>query len=350
MAKAFLDEHVVHNYMVKRFDEGKLRMKKVIVKGMVVRKPNWVPVKHLSYRNTLFPDFEEIKLGNGSVVPAELKFSTSSFDYHKTGHRSHQQYIDEKANGLIVISLKHDHMPTGFSAEELDVWELDYSDFSSWCRINFDLLLARQMNVHSGSRRVYLMMPGSKNFFPVSSNQQSVPPAIKSGIWCPQTTYTGYDLAEGDVILFIRIRGCNSRIVQPPYLSEKNRIAQGGSKRNWVSRDTTLQPWKILDIHICEVSSEILSREEYCDMNSIPRSTQLWVEDPEANGAWRWGRVFEFNHIKQINCEIPVSNLYDRNIGHNLVFTLADFLRQAGANRFEISNDEYVYLLQKLIA
>ncbi|SVD20478.1 uncharacterized protein METZ01_LOCUS373332, partial [marine metagenome] len=268
---------------------------------------------------------------------------------HNSGHRSHQQYLQEKANGLIVISLKHDYMPRGFSSEKLDVWELDYSDFSSWCRINFDLLLARQMNVHSGNRRVYLMMPGSKNFHPVSNKSQTVPPAIQSGIWCPQTTYTGYDLAEGDIILFMRMRGCNSIIVQPPYILERNRLASGGSRRNWLSRTNSLHPWRILDIHICEVSSEILSREEYCDINSIARSTQLWVDDSKQSGKWRWDRVFEFKHKKQINCNIEVSKLYNRQVGHKLVFTLADFLRQAGANRFEIDNDEYVYLLQKLI-
>ena len=343
------DNDTIKSDLIKGFDEGKLRMRKVIDRGTIVRKPSWHVVKHLSYRNTLFPDFEEIRFGNGPIVPAELKFSTSSFGYHNISHRSHRQYLDEKKNGLIVVSLKHDHMPRGFSSEKLDVWELDYSDFSSWCRINFDLLLGRQMNVHSGNRRVYVMMPGSKNFYPVSKKLQTVPPAIESEIWCPQTTYTGYDLAEGDIVLFVKMKGCNSVIVQPHYISEGERLASGGSRRNWVSRNPPLNQWRIADIHVCEVTSEIMSREEYCDINSLDRSTQLWVQDPQNDGKWRWDRVFEFENIKQINCNVEVAKLYNRQIGHNLVFTLADYLRQAGGNRFEINNDEYIYLLQKLI-
>jgi len=128
-----------------RFNDKQLKVRKVISSGKLVYNPSWINVhRFVPPDSTRFPDIEEISLGpHNKNVPAEVKFTTSKFDYHKPTNINYTNYIFQKQLGLCVIVLKHDHMSVGMSAEQLDVWELNYNDFSAYCRDNFTQLLER---------------------------------------------------------------------------------------------------------------------------------------------------------------------------------------------------------------
>jgi len=353
MGRAFVDEHIIYRYMMMRIDENQLRIRKVIDAGSLVTNPCWIKVQRLApITDTRFPDINQISLGaRNAMVPAEVKFITSKFGYHKPTDPNYQNYLIEKANGLCVIVLKHDHMPSAFSAELLDVWELDHEDFSAFCRTNFHQLLDRQLDIKKGKKHI-LMAPGPKNFYRKQGMQ--ILPAIESGIWCPQNALTGYQLAENDIVLFIRFKGGSSRTVQPPHRAELARLAQGGRKRNWLNQppaNTTLANWRILDLTVCEVTSRIRSREEYCDIKQIPRNQKLWHNDPLYPSGVRemWPRVFEFKTLNHYQLDVNIKDLYDNKIGHSLTNTLSVFLSQGGKNYFVLERDEYEYLLQRII-
>ena len=214
-----------------RFNDKQLKVRKVISQGKPVYNPSWINVHgFVPPESTRFPDIDEISFWpHKKMVPAEVKFKTAKLDYHNPSDSNYDNYLEQKKLGLCVIVLKHDHMPSRMSAEQLDVWELDYHDFSAYCRDNFTQLLERQLDISIGNRYL-LMAPGRRNFYRNSSRQQ-IPPAIESGIWCPQSRLTGYDIAPGDRILFISFRGANSVILQPIWRAELLRLDKGGSKR-----------------------------------------------------------------------------------------------------------------------
>jgi len=158
------------------------------------------------------------------------------------------------------------------------------------------------------------MAPGSNNFYK-NTTGHAIRPAIESGIWCPQSKFTGYDIAPRDRILFISFKGANSTILQPIWKAECLRLIQGGSKRNWVKRAPALKNWIINRLTICEVTSTIQSREEYCDRKKLNRNTQLWADDPispTSSNRDKWNRVFEFKKLFDFNVEAKLIDIYDR--------------------------------------
>lgn len=352
MGRAFIKEDIIYRYMEIRSREGLLKVRKVIKEGRRVNNPSWERVNFLQpITDTFFPDVDGISLGkNNAIIPAEVKFITSKFAYHKPTDSRHNEYLFQKSRGLCVMVMKHDYMPNGLSAEELDVWEFDYHDFTAFCIDNFTLLLREQLDDSVGCRYI-LMHPGSENFYR-KNDQQKIKPAIESGIWCPQTTFTGYDIAPGDRVLFVNsTRGWGP--IQRPFLDERERLNQAGSRRrNWISRVPELvDDWKLKMFTICEVTSTIMSREEYCDLHKLPRETQLWNDDPlEGGNRVKWPRVFKFKTLYKFDINMKMSEIYDTNYGHTLVDKLTDFFRQSGAAHIVLDNQEYECFLQKIIS
>jgi hypothetical protein len=118
-----------------------------------------------------------------------------------------------------------------------------------------------------------------------------------------------------------------------------------------VKRAPALKNWIINRLTICEVTSTIQSREEYCDRKKINKNTQLWVRDriSPTTGKRDWSRVFEFKKLFDFIVKAKLIDIDDRGDGHILVDQLSSFLSQGGRNRFILDIKQYEYLRQKII-
>jgi hypothetical protein len=130
-----------------------------------------------------------------------------------------------------------------------------------------------------------------------NSGTKKIKPARESGIWCPTENLSGFDLAIGDRILFFKTIGGSSQDVQKLFLSNQE----------------IYSTWKLEEIWIGEITSKIYSRDEYCQYKKMPIVNQLWKNDSQKEGDWRWSRVFEFKKIKNTKTEILIANLYSKN-------------------------------------
>lgn len=322
---SFLHEWVIYDYLMARFAEDTLRLKCRVLNGVLQRKDKWSRVVDLTpIVDSLFPDVKEIKLaGSTEIRPAEIKFITSLFDYHqRTSHLpQYRTFVAKK--GLILV-LSHDYLPPGLSTIPTDVYEIDFSDFVSFCRENFSRLLSRQIKTHTESK-VWIMYQGP-NF---NKGGPTIRPARESSIWCPTENLSGFDLAVGDRILFVKTSGESTQTVQRHYLGRAPFIN-----------------WQLKQIFIGEISSAIYSRIEYCHLKGIPSTQQLWQNDPQINSHWRWNRVFEFKHSKTIektlNMESLRCNAFTRGFLEAVVQVFC--FRKSR----EISMKEYLNLLEQI--
>jgi len=285
---SFLHEWVIYDYLMNRYDEGTLRIKCRIMDGILLRREKWYKVEELQpITSSDFPDIKLIQLkGINKTMPAEIKFTTSLFGYHKGQHYkdSFDKFIQKK--GFILV-VNHDYIPKGLE-NKISVFELDKPDFISFCRENFTRLLNRQIKMHSETK-VWIMYQGP-NFSEMADNIKS---GRESKIWCPTENLTSFDLATGDRILFVKTKGASTQNVQRNYLDGK-----------------ILSAWRFSEMWIGEITSTINSRREYCQIKKFPYSTQLWKNDPKKNNSWRWNRVFSFKKIKAIKIDLSMNELY----------------------------------------
>jgi len=318
---SFLHEWVIYDYIMARFSEKTLRLKLRISEGKVQRREKWVTVIKLKpITGTKFPDIKSIKVkGSSSDVPAEIKFTTSLFDYHVKQSSKFKDFIEKK--GFIIV-LSHDYLPSGLMNYKIDVYEIDQVDFVSFCRENFVRLLNRQIRRHTETK-VWIMYQGP-NF---NEKTKSIKPARDSGIWCPTENLSSFDLAMGDRVLFIKTRGASTQKVQKSFL------------KNTISQD-----WFLEEIFVGELLDTILSREEYCQIKKIDLNAKLWKKDEKRNGNWRWNRVFEFKHIKTIIKDIKMEYLYENKKTINFVKAVTEAFCY-GKSR-EVSLQEYRDLLE----
>ena len=227
------------------------------------------------------------------------------------------------SNGFILV-LAHDYLPSGLDKYNVDVFELDRSDFETWCRANFTRLFNRQI----GSRaepKIWIMYQGP-NF---NNGTPAIKPARESHRWCPTENLTGFDLAPGDRVLFVSTSGASTQLVQRAYLAGD---LQGR--------------WFLEEIYVAEVKSKIFSRQEYCEARRIPYDTQLWRADPKRTDGWRWGRVFEFYPVTCINKKTAMRDLREKHSLDDLV----DAITQAfcfGKSR-QIESTLYTRALESL--
>jgi hypothetical protein len=322
---SFLHEWVIYDYLMARFAEGTLRLRCRVLNGVLQRKDKWSKVADLRpIVDSLFPDVKGMRLaGSSEIRPAEIKFITSLFDYHqRISHLA--QYRTFVANSGLILVLSHDYLPQGLGSIHTDVYEIDFADFVSFCRENFSRLLSRQIKTHAESK-VWIMYQGP-NF---NKGCPTLRPARESNIWCPTENLTGFDLAVGDRILFVKTSGSSTQIVQGQYLS-----------------GTSFVNWQLDEIFVGEISSAIYSRAEYCHLKGIPFTQQLWRNDPQTESNWRWNRVFEFKQSKTIRKNLNLEDLRC-NVLTRGFFEAVVQVFCFGKSR-EISMKEYLSLLEQI--
>lgn len=332
---AFLHESTIYEYLMYRGDEKTLWLKRVIGEGRVLLKKPSIKVEFIErITNTRFPDIKGIKLkGDISERPAEVKFVTSTFDYHQKP-RYHEHFKKFISNNGCIVVLRHDHLPDKLVKEfpRLDVFEIDETDYTTFIRENLTRFLNRQMRSHN-HRRIWLFQQ-SANFW--SSNGE-VPPACVSGRWCPSDNLTSFDLAPGDIVVFIRHSGRSYQAVA----------------KHWGETGVVIDSWALQDLYVGRVTTPITSRSEYCQRYNYPEDEPLWNDETEAAKhdprvryrASKWPKVFEFEKI-----------IYLRDLGLDLSqlwSVLPDFVtgvREIYATHVSrpIATDVYISLMEFL--
>lgn len=287
--KAFLQEYIIYEYLVFRFNENHLRLNHIVNNGNLEMKDHWVKVVHLIYTNTRFPDIDLITISNDSKGErvAEVKFITSTFNYHKDEKYTSRYEKFVNNHGCIIV-LKHDYLPEGITDScPIDVYELDNMDFISFVKENFIRLLNRQIHFHEYAK-VWFMIQ-SKNF---NVSDGVVPAARNSGRWCPSDNLTGFDLTVGDKVVFVKVSGTSKQNVN----------------KTWSLYKEISEKWTLDELYIAEVKVPIKSRQEYCMLKNITPPTPLWYDETitgkedkrvtkRDTQKIRWKRVFEFKVI-----------------------------------------------------
>jgi hypothetical protein len=283
----FIHEWTIYEYLIHKTEENTLRLKVIYKNKRIIRKDIWKKVNGLKpIDGTDFPDIKGIKLENEQKFrPAEIKFTTSLFNYHKDKKYS-RKFEDFTDNNGFLIVLSHDYLPKYFEKiKDMEIYAIDRYDFTTFCKENFDRLLNRQINQHT-ENKIWIMYQGP-NF---DSEDKKTKSARKSHLWCPTENLTSFDLAIGDRLIFIKTIGGSTQDVQNNF-------------------DKIKDKWTLTELVITEVKSKIRNRIEYCQLNKISYAKKLWVNDPFENDIWRWNRVFEFKIIKSINKSILLSEL-----------------------------------------
>lgn len=301
---AFLQESVIYEYMMYRFHQNQLRIRQAINNGVPELKEKWVKISYLNdITDTFFPDIKHFKI-QGDIKgerPAEIKYQTSLFKYHKS--KDHQkQYVDFiHKNGCIVV-LKHDYLPEDLEEYDvIDVYELDLTDFIGFTKENFDRFLNRQIKSHEFSK-VWLMSQ-SKNFYETDGH---ILPAYKSGRWCPSDNLSGFDLSVNDKVVFLKTKGA----------SKQNVV------KHWSRYREIYSEWILDELYITRVVAPIKSRHEYYKYKNIPAGNPLWYDETDKgkkdkrviqrkNQELRWKRVFEFEttlHLASLNLRLKDLN------------------------------------------
>jgi len=322
----FLQEWSIYEYLNTRFSESVLRIRQVVRSGQIVGKEKWVSVTTLEQiRDSQFPDVKSIKIqGETTTRPAEVKFVTSEFAYHRTDPA---KYRDFAASRGFILVLAHDHLPRGLVGADVDVYELEKPDFETWCRANFARLFSRQIGSRAQAK-IWIMYQGP-NF---NKGSPSVKPARLSHRWCPTENLSGFDLAPGDRILFVRTSGASTQLVQKAYMNGE-----------------VLVGWTLDEILVAGVSSRIYSRNEYCQRKKLSNDTQFWRQDPKQSaGQWRWDRVFEFRPIAALNQRIPMETLNGR--GRPTEFVEAVTQSFCWQKSRELDPATYTRTLERLLA
>lgn len=322
--QAFLQEDVIYEYLNARNEDGSLRLKHIVKDGIRVGREKWFKVKDLGpITTTAFPDVESITfMGSKKGRPAEVKFATSQFHYHKGSAHAHTFRKFAKNNGFLLV-VNHDEIPEGIS--DIDVYELDQTDFISFCRENFPRLLSGQIRSRTGSK--VWVMNQNRNFYDESKDAKA---AKDSGIWYPTENLAGLDLDIGDRVLFVKAEGSSRKRVEQEY-----------------SKGKIPEEWSLTSIWIGEISSKIMSRREYSHSKHIPYDTKLWKDDRRRiDGSWGSNRVFSFRRVKEIKKDLPLQNLHkSKNLKDFVVAVAQVFISKRSR---EITQAQYRSLLEFL--
>jgi hypothetical protein len=320
----FIHEWTIYEYLIHKSEEKSLRLRIVYKNGQILRKDIWKKVDKLEpIDGTDFPDIKGIKLENERKFrPAEIKFATSLFNYHNDNKyiKKFKSFVND--NGFIIV-LSHDDLPKhSEKIKNIEVYEIDRYDFTTFCRENFIRLLNRQIKIHT-ENKVWIMYQGP-NF---DLEEKRIKPARKSHLWCPTDNLTSLDLAIGDRILFVKTTGGSTQDVQNNF-------------------DKVKDKWTLNELIIAEVSSKIRNRIEYCQLNNISYNQKLWVKDPLKNNIWRWSRVFEFKIIKTIDRSIILSELLNSRAKGFVDAVIDVYCHQYSR---ELTLNEYRDLIETLI-
>jgi hypothetical protein len=178
-------------------------------------------------------------------------------------------------------------------------------------------------------------MVQSKNFYETDGD---IPPANISGRWCPTDNLTGFDLNDGDKVIFIRTKGASKQNVN----------------KSWSRNSEIFDDWYLDELWVGKVTIPIKSRQEYCMIKGIPANTPLWYDETKIGKSdkrltqrkttgIRWNRVFEFR---------PVVTLSSLNINiKKLNNIFPDFVKATleiyvGQGSREITLNQYTSLME----
>lgn len=351
---SFIHETVIYQYLMERFSVNNLKLMQICYDGKFKEKE--VKVSYLEeITNTRFPDVDEIiiKSDKKGKRPAEVKFLTSQFDYHKN-KKYKKDYNDFfNSNGFILV-YKHDIIPSGLDIDKTDIYQLVQSDFINFVKENFERLFYQQVK-EKKDRNAWLIYCGRESNFRREYNDgvYNIKAAIKSNIWCPTKNISPNEMTVGDKIIFIKTKGIGQKELQAQY-------------------EVRLDEWYIDEIHICEVQSPIMSREEYCRRNNMDSNQFLWWSEAK-NNKKKYKYIFKFN-IKSSyeNLDMPIKKLreimpefvdfkikevflrgYDKNININDYIDFLEYVSQYNYNKLmekqnlyieNTYNNNYIYL------
>jgi hypothetical protein len=277
---------------------------------------------------TKFPDYDEIVFEKENIIrPAEIKFITSKFNYHKDPKykSDYLKFINQKG---FIICVKHDELPQGIDlSSKIDIFQIDYFNFIEYCKENFSLLFSRQIDLHV-HKNIWLMY-ASSNFYDEINN---IKPAVITKRWAPSQNLGNLEIGIGDIILLFKCKGIN-RITSQKYFLENKR--------------TPHPELVISNLNILKVTSNIFSREEYCIKNKFDFNDYLWPDEIK-NGP-KWKRIFDFDIIKKIEQPISLSDLYKSSEKSKIISTFFCEVFQSPNLGRKIEEEDYVNLLEYLI-
>ncbi|MDQ0253357.1 hypothetical protein J2S74_000729 [Evansella vedderi] len=297
-AKAFLQERVIYEYLEYRTKQEKLFLYQIFYRGKRLLSKKMCKVKRIMPIETSFPDINEMLIeGSKKKRPAEVKFLTSLFDYHKLDKHKKQYQNFKNENGCIIV-LKHDILPKGLMDDSnVDIYEIDIEDFRAFVIENFNRLLQKQLeNREENFQRIWIT--SQVNNFYHDYKTYPVQPAKKSGIWCPTNNLTSFDLAKGDKIVFAKFGG---------EFQIKQQI-----NSHWKKYKSIYPNWKLQGLFIGKITRPIMSREEYCTLFNIDVKTPLWNDEYKC-GKPKWNRVFCFEKEREVILDsgIPIADLFN---------------------------------------
>lgn len=322
---SFIHESVIYQYLIERANTKNLKLKQVWYNGKFINKKVEV-VNVDDITNTRFPDVDSISIKSDKKGnrPAEVKFLTSQFNYHsdKKYKKEYSKFI--KDNGFILV-YKHDIIPSKLNIDEVDIYELIQEDFVNFIKENFERLFYQQVK-EKKDRNVWISYCGRDSNFKngYEKGDMKIKPAIESNIWCPTKNISPNEMTVGDKVLFIKTKGINSQNLQKYYESKINL-------------------WYLDEIHVCEVRTPIMSREEYCRRYNIPSDKFLWGSEAKKNEI-NYNLVFEFR-INRSYEELNISIKDLREVMPNIVDLKMKKLFTTQLDQ-QIDINEYIELLE----
>ncbi len=322
---SFIHESVIYQYLIERANTKNLKLKQVWYNGKFIdKKVEVVNVDDIT--NTRFPDVDSISIKSDKKGnrPAEVKFLTSQFNYHndKKYKKEYSKFI--KDNGFILV-YKHDIIPSKLNIDEVDIYELIQEDFVNFVKENFERLFYQQVK-EKKDRNVWISYCGRDSNFKngYEKGNMKIKPAIESNIWCPTKNISPNEMTVGDKVLFIKTKGIGQKELQRDY---KERVTD----------------WYLDEVHICEVRTPIMSREEYCRRRNIQSDKFLWASEAKQNKT-NYNFVFEF-FIERSYEDLNISLQELREVMPDIVDLKIKevFLRSRDK---QINIDEYIKLLE----
>ena len=279
--------------MMNRFDNKKLKLRQIYKNGKFQFRDHKYDVIDLAtINNTFFPDVDSITIGRDpkGARPAEIKFVTSSFNYHKSSKEQFKSFIE--SNGCIIV-VKHDELPRDLLEEcpSIDIFALYEFDFISFANENFERYINRQ--IKSRSFKKIWVMAQSPNF---NKGAEGISSARDSGIWCPTENLGCFDLTVGDTVIFVKTLGASKQKVSG----------------TWKSEHGVPEKWRLEELYISRVIYPIQSRGEYCITRGRPVLSPLWYDETETGRndkrvtqrkgtGIRWNRVFQFHEVETLD-------------------------------------------------
>ncbi|MFJ5715970.1 hypothetical protein [Neobacillus sp. NPDC093127] len=115
-------------------------------------------------------------------------------------------------------------------------------------------------------------------------------------------------------------------------------------QKNWNNNNSIYPNWFITEIFIGEIKTPLMDRREYCECVGIPINTPLWKN--EVDGNKNWSKVFKFEPIDIIKCNINLVNMHNEipTIVHPILYYV--FTQQLS---LKLEETNYIKILEYVI-